>query len=186
MLASRMDGGGSLLARLQILRRQPNLLPLFLRLFKWLDDFGLFPGEQYILLGGLIKGKSFFQFVVSNRCSDVQKLFSVIRDDSSNIMYKISYYSFTKGTLVYGVFVWGVRCSESLWYKDRLLLWDFSHIYIVINFFISKRYCLWEKDKRYYTFMDNRCVLSVFLLYQHGVEYETSHRHVSYSSYNRL
>jgi hypothetical protein len=40
---------------------------------------------------GLVKGKNFFQFVVSNLCSDVQKLFSVIRDSSSDIMYKISF-----------------------------------------------------------------------------------------------
>ena len=51
---------------------------------------GLFPGEQYIFLVGLVKGEIFFQFVVSNPSSDVQKLFSVIRDGSSNIMYKIS------------------------------------------------------------------------------------------------
>ena len=48
----------------------------------------LFPEEQYIYLVGLVKGKTFFQFVVSNPSSDVQKLFLVIRDGSSNIMYK--------------------------------------------------------------------------------------------------
>jgi hypothetical protein len=53
-------------------------------------DLGLFPGEQYIFLVGLVKGKSFFQSVVSNPSSDVQKLFLVIRDGSSNITYKIS------------------------------------------------------------------------------------------------
>ena len=53
-------------------------------------NLGLFPGEHIIFLVRLIKGKSFFQFVVSNPCSDVRKLFSVIRDGSSNIMYKIS------------------------------------------------------------------------------------------------
>ena len=37
------------------------------------------------------KEKIFGQFEVSNRCSDVQKLFSVMRDGSSNFMYKISY-----------------------------------------------------------------------------------------------
>ena len=54
-------------------------------------DLSLFPGKQYILLVGLVNGKSFLQFVMSNRCSDVQKLFLVIRDGSSDIMYKISY-----------------------------------------------------------------------------------------------
>ena len=37
-------------------------------------------------------------FEVSNRCYDIQKLFSVIRDGSSNIMYKISYKQCEKNT----------------------------------------------------------------------------------------
>jgi hypothetical protein len=39
----------------------------------------------------LIKEKIFIQFEMSNRCSDIQKLFSGVRDSSSNITYKISY-----------------------------------------------------------------------------------------------
>jgi hypothetical protein len=35
--------------------------------------FGPVPGKQYIILVGLVKGKSFFQFEVSNLSSDVQK-----------------------------------------------------------------------------------------------------------------
>ena len=53
-------------------------------------DLGLFYWKQDILLVDLVKGKSLFQSAVSNRCSDVQNLFSVIRDGSSNIMYTIS------------------------------------------------------------------------------------------------
>ena len=58
-------------------------------------DLGLFPGEQYILLIGLVKGKRFFPFVVSNRCSDVQKLFSVKRDGSNNVTYKITVFIYS-------------------------------------------------------------------------------------------
>ena len=57
-------------------------------------DLGLFPRKQYIICVRLVKGKKgFCQSVVSNRSPDVQKLFSVIRDSSGNIMYKISYYN---------------------------------------------------------------------------------------------
>lgn len=54
-------------------------------------NLGLVREQQYILRIRLIKKKIFVQFEVSNRCSDIQKLFSVIRDGSINIMYKISY-----------------------------------------------------------------------------------------------
>jgi hypothetical protein len=40
---------------------------------------------------GLIKEKIFVQIEVSKRCSDIHRLFSIIRDGSSNIMYKICY-----------------------------------------------------------------------------------------------
>ena len=54
----------------------------------------LFPRKQYIVcivLVRLIKGKKgFCQSVVSNHSPDVQKLFSIIRDGSGNIMYIIS------------------------------------------------------------------------------------------------
>lgn len=57
-------------------------------------DLDLFPRNQYLICVGLVrlvKGKKgFCQSVVSNHCPDVQKLFSVIRDGSGNIMYKIS------------------------------------------------------------------------------------------------
>jgi hypothetical protein len=54
-------------------------------------DLGLVLTKQYILRVGLIKEKIFVQFNVRICCSDVQKLFSVIGDGSSNIMYKMSY-----------------------------------------------------------------------------------------------
>ena len=47
---------------------------------------GLGLEKQYILRIGLINEKIFVQFEVSNHSSDVQKLFSVIRDGSSNII----------------------------------------------------------------------------------------------------
>ena len=50
------------------------------------------PRKQDIVLVGLVKGKSLFQSAVSNRCSHVQKLFLVIRDSSSNIMYTIHFF----------------------------------------------------------------------------------------------
>jgi hypothetical protein len=86
-----MEGNGSLIDPLEILRRQPVLWPLFLRLLHSNDwDLFLFPGKQYIINVRFVKGKKgFCQNVVNNRSSDVQKLFSVIRDSSRNIMYKI-------------------------------------------------------------------------------------------------
>ena len=58
-------------------------------------DLGLFLRKKYIVRVGLVRlvkvKKRFYQFVVSNHSPDVQKLFSVIRDGSGNIMYKISY-----------------------------------------------------------------------------------------------
>jgi hypothetical protein len=54
-------------------------------------DLGPFPRNQYILHDGLIKEIIFVKFEVINRCSDVQKLFSVVSEGRSNIMYKIRY-----------------------------------------------------------------------------------------------
>jgi hypothetical protein len=55
---------------------------------------GPVPEKQYIVRVGLVrlvKGKKVFCLsVLSNHSPDVQKLFLVIRDSSSNIMYKIS------------------------------------------------------------------------------------------------
>ena len=59
-------------------------------------DLGLVREQQYILRVRLIKEKLFVQFEVSNRCSDNQKLFSVIRDGGRNIMYKICYKKHSK------------------------------------------------------------------------------------------
>ena len=51
------------------------------------NDLGLFPGKQYVIHIGLVIGKKgFFQSVVSNRSSEFQKLFLVIRESSSNIV----------------------------------------------------------------------------------------------------
>jgi hypothetical protein len=55
------------------------------------SDLGLVSTKQCILRVGLIKEKIYVQSKMSNHCSDIQKLFSGIRDGSSNIMYKISY-----------------------------------------------------------------------------------------------
>ena len=53
-------------------------------------DLGLVSEKQYIYPSRLTNF-FFVQFELSNRCSDIQKLFVVIRDGSSNTMYKISY-----------------------------------------------------------------------------------------------
>jgi hypothetical protein len=54
-------------------------------------NLGLFPRKQYVICFGLVKGKKGFgHSMVSHRSPDVTKLFSVIRDGSGNIKYKIS------------------------------------------------------------------------------------------------
>ena len=70
-------------------RHSPLFSPSFLDADDW--DLGLVLTKQYILRVGLIKEKIFVQFKVSNCFSDIQKLFSVIRDSGRNITYKISY-----------------------------------------------------------------------------------------------
>jgi hypothetical protein len=53
-------------------------------------DLGLFPGKQYVIHIGLVRvvigKKGFCQSVVSNRISEFQKLFLVIRESSSIIV----------------------------------------------------------------------------------------------------
>jgi hypothetical protein len=70
----------------------PALWPLFLHANH--GDLGLFPRKQYIVcvrLVRLVKGKKgFCHSMVSDLSPDVQKLFSVIRDGSGIIMYKVS------------------------------------------------------------------------------------------------
>ena len=61
-------------------------------------DFELVWEQHYLLPVRLIKEKIFVLFEVSNRCSDIHKLYSVIRDGSINFMYKISYKQFEKNS----------------------------------------------------------------------------------------
>ena len=48
-------------------------------------------GEQYVLHLQLMEVEIFIKIKVSDRCSDVQNLFSVIGYDGGNIMLKKSY-----------------------------------------------------------------------------------------------
>jgi hypothetical protein len=92
MLANSTDGKRQISHSLPDPHNAPRSLsakPLFLSPANDGDE-GLFGCLEFILPVQLIKERLFVQFEVSNRCSDVQKLFSGIRDDSSNIMYKIS------------------------------------------------------------------------------------------------
>ena len=92
MLAIRTDGSGSLLSRLRILRRQPNLRPLFLRLF-FTQITGIWTCSRESSI-------SFSSDALKEKasCSSwwviavliARSYFWVIRDGSSNIMYKIS------------------------------------------------------------------------------------------------
>jgi hypothetical protein len=51
-------------------------------------DFSLVQDNQYVFLLQLIEVEVLVQIEVSDSCSDVQKLFSVIGNDGGNIMYK--------------------------------------------------------------------------------------------------
>jgi hypothetical protein len=87
-LAYYTEGSVRLPTHRQILTRHPALLPLFLCLF-FTRMTGIWAWSRERSISILLY--SFIKFEVSTRCSDVQKLFSVIRDGSSNIMYKMIY-----------------------------------------------------------------------------------------------
>jgi hypothetical protein len=69
--------------------RTPASIKLTLH-FSSSGDLGLVQDEQYVLRHRLNELEILIQIEVSDRCSDVQKLFPVIGNDGGNIMYKKS------------------------------------------------------------------------------------------------
>uniref|UniRef100_A0AAZ3R5F7 Centromere protein K n=1 Tax=Oncorhynchus tshawytscha TaxID=74940 RepID=A0AAZ3R5F7_ONCTS len=77
LLVKRTDGSGSLLAHLRILRRLPDLWPLFLRLFfKQITGIWACSSEAVYALIGLVKGKSFFQSALQKLNSQLELVLS--------------------------------------------------------------------------------------------------------------
>jgi hypothetical protein len=97
--ANRTEGRGGLFFR-PLWRSFIRVPALSYTAFFFSESRGLGPGlgEEYVLRIWLVEVEIFIQIEVSDHCSDVQKLFSVIGNDGRNIMYKKKFRSVHKNT----------------------------------------------------------------------------------------